>query len=384
MSFKVRKRLKVFPGFHINFSKSAMSATIGIKGLSINTGNNGTYLNVNIPGVGISNRIQLNNRSTENPDPDFTPKTNLLDYSVQEIKSYEPEILTSEGLFGLKESILNAEIEKRELKIQARKDKIKKILFQILHLFSFISIFGLFYKGIKSKYEEYRELSKESQASYEAFSLRIEFTLETPILNDYLVLKKSFDNVSNVDRIWDITTTQNIDRVKSRSAASAAITRERVNFKFTRLDFIDTEYDALYFKNANGADLYLYPGFAVIKELSRKEFGILDLRELKIKHNSQRFLETDYLPKDSPIVDRTWTYVNKDGRPDRRFKNNTEIPILQYYELFLLSKSGLNEAFSFSNPDAGRKFCESLANYLTCIGNLNWKLGEPDRQEVVL
>ncbi|AOP36391.1 hypothetical protein A0128_20465 [Leptospira tipperaryensis] len=176
--------------------------------------------------------------------------------------------------------------------------------------------------------------------------------------------------------VYGILLLLDIDRVAARSAASSAIIRERVAFGFDRLEFINTDYEALYFKNANGADIYLYPGFAVIKELKRDEFGIIDLRDIVIEHRALHFLEQEYLPKDSPIVDKTWTYVNKNGSPDRRFKENPEIPILLYHEIYLRSKSGLNEAFSFSNPEVGKKFCESLSNYLSVIGKLNWSLDD--------
>ncbi|WP_069609608.1 DUF4236 domain-containing protein [Leptospira tipperaryensis] len=209
MSLKLRKRIKLFPGFHINFSKSGMSATVGIKGFSVNTGTKGNYLNVGIPGTGINDRIRLGNSQNNTTEFNIPERSSEPNYNeVEEIKSYEPEILTSEGLFGLKESILTAEIEKRELKIQARKDKLKKYLFFFFHLLSFAYIFGFFYKGIRLKYETYKKLSQQSEEDYQSFSLKIEFTLETPILNDYLVLKKSFDSVSKIDRIWDITTTR--------------------------------------------------------------------------------------------------------------------------------------------------------------------------------
>lgn len=43
--------------------------------------------------------------------------------------------------------------------------------------------------------------------------------------------------------------------------------------------------------------------------------------------------------------------VNKSGGPDRRFKNNRELPICLYGEIELRSESGLNTVLMFSNAD---------------------------------
>lgn len=72
MGIRFRKRIKVLPGVTINFSKSGMSTTIGIKGSSINVGKNGVYGNAGIPGTGIYMRERLSGKkkkAIQNADP---------------------------------------------------------------------------------------------------------------------------------------------------------------------------------------------------------------------------------------------------------------------------------------------------------------------------
>ena len=40
MALKFRKKIRVFPGFSLNLSKTGMSATLGVRGCSVNIGNN--------------------------------------------------------------------------------------------------------------------------------------------------------------------------------------------------------------------------------------------------------------------------------------------------------------------------------------------------------
>lgn len=55
-----------------------------------------------------------------------------------------------------------------------------------------------------------------------------------------------------------------------------------------------------------------------------------------------RFIEHESVPGDAKVIDRTWQYVNRDGGPDRRFKNNRLLPISAYTQLNLTTQSGLD------------------------------------------
>ncbi|MGH0001954.1 DUF4236 domain-containing protein [Pseudovibrio ascidiaceicola] len=59
MSFRFRKRVKVAPGLHLNFSKSGITTSIGGKGASVNLSSKGIRSTVGIPGTGLSWSQQL-------------------------------------------------------------------------------------------------------------------------------------------------------------------------------------------------------------------------------------------------------------------------------------------------------------------------------------
>lgn len=129
---------------------------------------------------------------------------------------------------------------------------------------------------------------------------------------------------------------------------------------------------ALKIQNANGGDLYLYPGFIVMKDKGSNEFGLIDYRDLVIEHHPQKFIETAHVPSDTKVVGNTWKYVNKNGQPDKRFKDNYQIPITLYYDFNVSSKQGLKESYQFSNPDAGQQFSLTLLKYQEVLSKLKW------------
>ena len=56
MAWNYRKRVKIAPGVHLNFSKNGVSTSIGPKGAKITFGKSGTYMSTSIPGTGLYNR----------------------------------------------------------------------------------------------------------------------------------------------------------------------------------------------------------------------------------------------------------------------------------------------------------------------------------------
>ena len=59
MGFRFRKSVQLFPGVRLNFSRSGVSTTIGVRGAGVTIGPRGTYANVGLPGTGLSYRARL-------------------------------------------------------------------------------------------------------------------------------------------------------------------------------------------------------------------------------------------------------------------------------------------------------------------------------------
>ena len=380
MSFKFRKRLRIFPGFTLNLSKSGLSATVGMRGLNVNIGSKGKYVNVGIPGTGIYDRVRLDNGEKQvlpegdtpaSPDV-HNPKPAEVTPEVNEIKSFTPELLTSAGLFGLKETIINAEKDKRQLYAESLQAKSNANSARTKLFLSRIFIFGFFVKSFENKYKECQSEAEEATDEYTNFKLDIDFKFDDEIKNDYHSLRNSFEKLCGVHSIWDITSEQENDRYKTRSAASYSVNKVNVRFDITSLDFINTKHDALKIHNANGGDLYFYPGFIAMKAKGSDEFGLIDYRDLTIEHHPQKFIEMAHVPSDTKTVGNTWKYVNKNGQPDKRFKDNHQIPIVLYYDFNMSSKQGLKEGYQFSNPDVGQQFSLALIKYQEVLSKLKW------------
>lgn len=77
MTWNFRKRIKIAPGVHLNFSKGGVSTSIGPNGAKINIGKSGTYLNTSIPGTGLYSRQKISGKKVS------TPRSSFMDSSSQ-------------------------------------------------------------------------------------------------------------------------------------------------------------------------------------------------------------------------------------------------------------------------------------------------------------
>ncbi len=128
------------------------------------------------------------------------------------------------------------------------------------------------------------------------------------------------------------------------------------------------ELDALVV-DANGADLYLYPGFMVMYS-AKTSFALVGLDELRFDYHATRFIEAGTVPADSKIIDRTWDKVNKNGTPDKRFKGNYQIPIVKYGCFTMETATGMNEAYGCSNYESTELFGRAFTTYQALIRSL--------------
>jgi hypothetical protein len=134
-----------------------------------------------------------------------------------------------------------------------------------------------------------------------------------------------------------------------------SIGRKPVAFDLGSCELIESEWRVPHLGNANGGDLYIYPGF-VLLHISADAFALVDVTEVNIDAAIAAFIEEEAIPSDTRVVRHTWKKANKDGSPDRRFANNYQIPVVEYGRLTITSPSGLNEEYMLSNFDSVAQF----------------------------
>lgn len=178
----------------------------------------------------------------------------------------------------------------------------------------------------------------------------------------YYRMRDDFAALSECQKIWDTLERHSINRVVERSVASEAISREPVSFALNSCDLIHWDQKVPHLPNRVGGDLYIYPGF-ILYRASKQAFALLDSREVTLAFRVQRFVEDQAVPSDTKVVAQAWAKSNKDGSPDRRFRDNYQIPIVIYGVLTFSSSSGLHEEYQCSNPELAERFAKAWNSF---------------------
>jgi hypothetical protein len=387
MGGRFRQSFKVFPGVRINLSKSGLSTTIGRGPASLNIGPRGAHVNLNIPGTGLSYRhklsggnapreghgVQLPALRPDTAPPALPPLVPAYGFEKQEIKSASTYELTSEGLRELHKLITEVDAEQRKLDAEIATMQPKWHAVTSRHK-RWENGF-LFKKLMKGRFAR---LQQEAQEAQERWDELLEQRRLTQIATEIEVapdmkpafgrLFDTFAALSAVSRIWDTISTRRADRFRERTTATSNIERTPVQFTFAQSDLFNCEWKVPRLGNANGGDMFIYPGFLLYR-VTKAAFSVIDCRDVNVEFAASRFIEEEQVPSDSQVVGYTWKYANKNGTPDRRFANNYQIPIAAYGRISLTSPTGLNEEYMISNYQAAESFVAAWKVFKAALSN---------------
>lgn len=381
MSWRFRQSFKILPGLKLNLSKTGLSASVGGAPFTINMGTRGLMATASIPGTGISFRQRISGSSLSNPEPDYAPSLPsppgelpsfpsnpppALDTSYppsREIRSASTELLTSESLKELKRLIQTAYDEHEE--VSAEFSMVKQENARATSRFNSWNNGFLLKKLFKKSFElrkveaeiaTAKALELEEQLRLTTISTQIELANEQA--EPFFRLRDDFSALSECAATWDVKAERATDQFRERTIASRSVSRDRIRFTLGSCDLIQWEQEVPHLQNANGGDIFLYPGF-ILYRASKTAFSVIDFHDVKLVAVAVKFHEQDGVPADSKVIGQTWAKTNKDGSRDKRFAGNYQIPIALYGDLTLKSETGLWEEFQFSNTERMERFVKS-------------------------
>jgi hypothetical protein len=376
MGLRFRSNLKIFPGVRLNISKSGISTSIGVPGATLNLGPRGIYGTLGIPGTGISYRQRIgvphqdnNQIPTLSPplSPPRAPKAPLVPQPLTEIRSRPTDEITSIGLKDFKKLLadayaqqchLNAQLPGVQASVSSTTEKARKWQNGLLLRHILRSRF----RSIQSAAAEASQELEELEGAIKSSRLPLEVATDSEIATTYEQMMDKFRALAASECCWDTTAQRSTDRKVERTIAFSTISRMAVLLQCLGSDVIDSTCLAMKWQNANGGDIFIYPGFLLLLN-APTDFAVIDLREIRLEYSESKFVESERVPSDSQLVGHTWAKVNKDGSPDRRFANNPQLPILLYGELKFFSAAGLNEKYMFSNAGKAKAFKEAFSKH---------------------
>ncbi|MGO4479773.1 hypothetical protein AB4Z32_26395 [Massilia sp. 2TAF26] len=158
-------------------------------------------------------------------------------------------------------------------------------------------------------------------------------------------LHEAFQTLAGCRRAWRINAQAAVYDRKYHAGAGSVVNRKDAQFGKGLPPMVKSNLEVPYAKSGS-TSIYYMPDRVLL--YSPSGVGAISYKDLDVSGESRRFIEDGAVPGDAQVVGHTWRYVNKGGGPDRRFKNNRQLPIALYEELAFKSPSGLNELFQLS------------------------------------
>jgi len=316
MGFYIRKSIKFGP-FRLNFSKSGMGISAGIKGARISKGPRGTFVHLGSNGVyyrqSLSKGKNAANKGLQTPSvtASETPNVQLDEIKTNDVlglvdSSFEESFKTiqenyARWFFGEKKIYLFYEIDEGQ---EAKAEK--------------------FYSIVKSLRFSMRYWHLNAQSSTSTTDLRKMFG-GADVLNKSKPLNSLFIRMGKPHRF--------VTNVKSLVVPLI------------------------------GKTLFFFPDRLFITE--GRKIGTVNYNELIVEYGkAPTIMAKKDIPFGTKVLGSAWRYANKDGSPDKRYSSsNYQLPIADLSQLNLKSESGLNESIQFSRGDLAEIFAKALSEY---------------------
>lgn len=342
MGFRFRKSINIGGGFRINLSKTGVGYSWGLPGFRTTKLANGRNRDtLSVPGTGISyvedssgNRNQIQSRSDQISDAEQL-LNNAVSVGTVNINHLQP----------VEYSSLLGEIA-----------KIRKLGWLGIILICTI-VFALFSKiflvtgcvGILLLIYVYK-----------VKPIQIDYSFDSHISEQYKILLESLQALNHSIKVEEILSKSSINKERAFAGAQTGIgpnSTKDLHISYTPPWFLKLNIDIIAM-TASKATLLFLPDKLLVYDGYRT--GAINYSSLNIVCTTVGFMLDNDIPSDAQIVSHRWEKMNKDGSPDKRYKDNHQFSVCRYGKVDISAVSGLNLELLCSNIDAVSKFAESL------------------------
>lgn len=347
MGLRMRKSINLGGGFKINLSKSGVGYSWGVPGYRITkTAKGTTRRTYSIPGTGISyvdetgknkNRPTTPTPPWNNPQPSLQPRNVAPQEITRNIESADMASFKAAEIGNITVAI--------ERTIMLNKISTFLIICGVL-AFGYPLLLVLPLLGIILKI-----------VAHKSGSVHLEYTLDNEKTDEYERRIGAWQILAEGDKEWQIVQESAVINRKANAGAGRNVNRVVCRIEKKTPFYIKANIDTIQIKLQKEVLVFLPDKVFIIR---KGKVGLVNYEDVTIRTSQTNFIEHEAVPKDAVVVGSTWQYVNKNGTPDRRYKNNRQLPICQYGVVYLTSASGLNVEMQVSNVNKSRDFGELI------------------------
>lgn len=304
MGVRFRKSINLGKGFRVNMSKSGPGFSWGGKGFRVTKKANGGFrTTAYIPGTGLSyqkdfsNPLKGDNKKTKKSGDKFAEKVTD----------------TEERDFGLdfknlKSTGLRDVLDQAGYKYPLR--KLGLLVFILGIILTFVNPILVIIAIAGAIMYFYKKTSP----------VEIEYDFEDGASEEYDLTNRLLAGILESDKVWLV------DGLLADDDRSTITARKELKIKEGLAGDLSTNVK-VYSLVAEDLTLSFLPDALVINKNGVNK--AIDYKDLQVDLRSENFLEEEKVA-DATLIDKTYLHSNKDGSPDKRYKDNPEVNLVEY------------------------------------------------------
>lgn len=173
-----------------------------------------------------------------------------------------------------------------------------------------------------------------------------------------------FSNLATTHKTWRLKSQVRVEDWKRNAGSNSKLVRQQARVGKRSPNLIKTNIE-VWGIDAGSIKFYLLPDRLFV--FQDGVYSAIAYDELETGLKDLDYVEQDGLPKDATVVGQTWKYVRRDGGPDRRFKNNRQLPIVNYPIVVFMTDS-LTAYLIVSSHQVADAFTQSFMRLLNVSG----------------
>ncbi len=380
MPFHIRDSINLGP-FRINLSKSGLGFSAGVKGLRIGTGPRGHYIHAGINGIYYRKTLAgLGRKPRSAPtgeQTDYTsefakiaPNEKLPAYMTEDgvlmrrIISAEAEVLISESHSEALTS-LNQARERPSMTLLLCSAAAVGVALSFISQNPAVVMAFVVLLGIAFALGRMIDLPRRNVV--------FAYDLEPDAKERYKALVEAIDQVAGSSKLWFVKASGDIKTLhawKKNSGATSLVDTKETSVSYVLPPGVASNITPPMI-GIDGKNCYFFPDCILVEE--NKRFGAVRYESLRTAVRDQRMI-MEVAPPDARVVGQTWKYVNKNGSPDRRFKDNRQLPICLFEEIGMVSDGGFKGLLQVSKYGVSSAYGSATAE----IGRITKELKEAE------
>ncbi len=354
MPFYYRKSMKIGP-LRLNFSKSGVGLSAGVKGLRVSTNNRGTYLNAG--GNGLYYRQKIAGPWGRGHGGSAASSSSIaasMQSVFTQISGVPIEQLTTREV-ALQLEAINRRIW--QFHVAPWPLAVALVIACITAIASTwaITILIVLFGGWLAGYLGARDDTVRTTL--------LEYPPGTSTDNRYVRVQSACEALASAERIWEIVGYRadlgiSLDQAGYLPELLSREPGALISSTTRQPPYLEPNLQAWQLVLPT-ATLVFLPDYLLVLHGSR--YGAVPYRDLRVTIDEMYVAERDEPPHDARVTAKTWRYATKAGGPDLRYRNNEQFYLVDYGRLHLTSVTGLDLWLLVSSQPQAEEFVSTFS-----------------------